>query len=424
MAIITGTDGPDNLQGGAEQDTIDGKGGNDVLHGGDESDHLRSGSGSDSLFGDAGVDDLYFGPYFGIGDYADAGADGGSLVLQGNYVLTFSDNAMAGIEALRLETGSYTGYGDTANNFYDYDITMADGNVAAGERLRIDTYSLRAGEDLTFDGSAEHDGSFLVWAGNGVENLTGSDGVDVFMFEDGHWGPNDKVDGGPGRDAVVINAASGLIHIEFAADSLTNIEAISFNPSLGLEAFPKASYELVLNNGNLPPDGTLIVNAASLVTKQHVNVDGRGIHDGNLILFGGSGSDTLRGGDGDDLLMGGFRPDSLNGGPGADTFRYVAATDSTYNLLDLIGDFQVGVDKVDVSRVDANIFVAGDQAFHWIGSSAFSDAGAASAGEFRVYQNGSYWFAEGDVDGNGDADLVIAFTPQGAILPAQGDFVL
>ncbi|HYD37118.1 MAG TPA: calcium-binding protein [Allosphingosinicella sp.] len=424
MATITGTDDDDDLQGGAEQDQIDGRGGDDVIHGGDETDRLKSGTGADSLWGDAGVDNLYFGPDFGIGDFANGGADFDGLVLQGNYVLTFGDNAIAEVESLQLLTGGYPSWGDTANNFYDYDITMADGNVAAGQQLRIDGWMLRAGEDLTFDGSAETDGSFLVWAGRGVDDLTGGDGVDVFLFENDRWGPNDRVDGGPGRDAVVINAERGLLRVEFGSDSLTGIESISLNPQNGLFRSPQASYEIVLSNGNASQaGGTLIVNGSSVGTGRSVIIDGRGVQDGNLILFGGAGHDVIRGGGGADLIFGALGQDSLFGAGGADTYRYDSVSDSLMSRPDLISGFVSGLDKIDLSRIDANVLVGGNQAFSWIGSGAFAGTGAASAGQLRTYESEGYRWIEGDTDGNGDPEFAIRFQLGTAPL-AQGDFIL
>jgi hypothetical protein len=89
------------------------------------------------------------------------------------------------------------------------------------------------------------------------------------------------------------------------------------------------------------------------------------------------------------------------------------------SLADLIGDFQSGVDKVDLSRIDANAGAAGDQAFSWIGSAAFTGA----AGELRTYDQGGYRWVAGDTDGDGNADFAIAFY-QGWAPQGQGDFLL
>ncbi len=296
---------------------------------------------------------------------------------------------------------------------------MADGNVAAGQQLIVNASSLRAGEDFTFDGSAESNGTFLVYGGHGVDVLKGGAGADVFFFEGGRWGAGDRVDGGGGRDALVISAGSGLTRIEFAANALANIESISLNNHFATDATQKPSYQLVLDNGNVAAGATLIVNGSSIPYGQVVGIDGRAELDGNLILIGGGGNDTLRAGGGSDVLIGGGGADSIAGFGGADTFRYDAASDSAPGRSDLIGDFRSGLDKIDLSRVDANSAAAGNQAFSWIGAAAFSGV----AGQLRAYDSGGYRWIAGDTDGDSDADILIAFHTTAAPV-GPGDFIL
>jgi Ca2+-binding RTX toxin-like protein len=434
---FTGTDAADNLHAGAGDDLVDGVGGNDTLSGGSGNDSLwggpgddslsggegadvlRSGTGSDLVYGGEGNDVLYFGSALGPGDVADGGTGRDALVLQGNVTAVLTDTNLAGIESISIQSGANATFGDTANNFYDYDVTTADGNVAAGQQLIVNAQSLRAGEDFTFDGSAETDGRFLIYGGHGTDNLTGGDGVDVFFFEGQRWTAGDKVDGGAGRDSLVISAGSGLTHIEFVADSFTSIESISVNNRYATDPSQHPSYELVLHNGNVAPGATLIVNGSSIPAGQSVNFDGHAVHDGNLILFGGGGHDVLTGGDGADPIIGGGGQDSLTGAAGADTFRYDSVSDSPAGATDLIGDFLSGTDKVDLSRIDANSLVVGDQAFSWIGASAFSGA----AGELRVRDDGGYRYVEGDTNGDGQADFAIAFYAVAAP-QVQDDFIL
>jgi Ca2+-binding RTX toxin-like protein len=414
------TNGRFSVTGGAGNDILAGGKANDLLDGGDGADQLLlQAGGNDSAFGGEGNDVLYFGAALSAGDVADGGAGRDALVLQGHVTVALSDTNLVGIESLSIQSGANATFGDTANNFYDYDVTTADGNVAAGQQLIVNAQSLRAGEDFAFDGSAEHDGRFLIYGGHGTDNLTGGDGVDVFFFEGARWTAGDHVDGGAGRDSLVISAGSGLTHIEFAADSFTNIESISVNNRYATDPSQHPSYELVLHNGNVAPGATLIVNGSSIPAGQSVNFDGHAVHDGNLILFGGGGHDVLTGGGGADLIIGGGGQDSLTGGAGADTFRYDSVSDSPAGATDLIGDFLSGTDKVDLSRIDANSLLAGDQAFSWIGASAFSGA----AGELRVRDEGGYRYVEGDTNGDGNADFSIAFY-QTAAPQVQADFIL
>ncbi|HEX8447962.1 MAG TPA: M10 family metallopeptidase C-terminal domain-containing protein [Allosphingosinicella sp.] len=96
----------------------------------------------------------------------------------------------------------------------------------------------------------------------------------------------------------------------------------------------------------------------------------------------------------------------------------MSESDSTASAMDRIVDFAAGSDKIDLSRIDADSAAAGDQAFSWIGSNAFS----GSAGQLRAYQDGGSWFVEGDTDGNGSADFVIMLTVIGGPL-GQSDFL-
>ncbi|HEX8224309.1 MAG TPA: Ig-like domain-containing protein [Allosphingosinicella sp.] len=386
----------------------------------ERSDMLLLGQGGDDVaFTGAGGDVIYFGSAFTGDDKVDGGDGRDVVVLQGNYELKLGETSLTGIESLSLQSGANDRWGDGKGNLYDYAITTVDSNVAAGEQLIVNGQSLREGEDLSFDGSAERDGKFLVYGGYGVDTLRGGEGNDAFFFEGTRWGPEDRVDGGAGRDALIITGGKGLNHIEFGSDSLTGIESISLNPRYAADRSVLPSYELVLNAGNVAAGATLIVNGSALADpEQTISVDGSGVKEGKLILFGGAGRDTLIGGGGGDLIEGGAGGDSLTGGGGADIFRYAEA--STGHVT----DFTPGEDRIDLRLFDADSQEEDVQAFRWIGSETFSGKGAASAGELRVYRNDGTWFAEGDTNGDGKADLVIALTlPLDAKL-SLGDFLL
>ena len=396
-----------------------GNGGNNVLIGAAGNDVLSlHDGGTDSAFGGEGNDVIYFGAAFSPGDVANGGDGRDAVLLQGNVTAVFGNASLIGIESISLQSGANADYGDTANNRYDYNVTTSDGNVAAGQQMIVNAQSLLAGEDFTFNGSAETNGSFRIYGGHGVDTLKGGSGNDIFFFEGQRWGAGDKVDGGAGSDSLVISAGSGVTHIAFAADALTGIESISLNNKFATDPSQKPSYELVLANGNVAPGATLIVNGASIAAGQFVSIDGTAVHDGSLRLFGGAGNDTLKGGDGADTLVGGGGADDLTGGAGADVFRFDALTDSVAGSADEIIGFQSGVDKIDLSRLDANSNADGDQAFAWIGGAAFHGV----AGELRAYDVGSTRWIEGDTDGDGDGDFAFMFQ---TVTPLeQSDFLL
>jgi hypothetical protein len=94
------------------------------------------------------------------------------------------------------------------------------------------------------------------------------------------------------------------------------------------------------------------------------------------LLTGIDGADKLNGLVGNDTLIGGFGADKLTGGLGADTFKFTSINDSTSKNHDVITDFKHAQgDKIDLSAIDTNLVLTGDQEFTYIGSAEFnSDA--------------------------------------------------
>jgi uncharacterized protein YkwD len=132
-------------------------------------------------------------------------------------------------------------------------------------------------------------------------------------------------------------------------------------------------------------------------------------------IVGNSYSNTLYGTSGNDSLNGNGGKDLLWGRSGSDTFVF----DSTWEANgDAIGDFVHGVDKIDLSGIDASTRSYGNQAFKFIGAQSFHKV----AGELKTYQSNGNIYLAGDVNGDGYTDFKIKAL--GAHTFANADFVL
>jgi hypothetical protein len=136
-------------------------------------------------------------------------------------------------------------------------------------------------------------------------------------------------------------------------------------------------------------------------------------------LNGGSGADHLSGAAGNDVITGGSGADFLAGNGGSDSFVYTAVADSTPSAHDTITDFTVGTDTIDLHAIDANSHLTGNQAFTFIGETAFSN----HAGQLHVtHPDSTHTVLSGDVTGDGHADFSI--TLNGDLHLSSGDFIL
>jgi Ca2+-binding RTX toxin-like protein len=405
-----------DLRGNGSNNVVTGLGGSDVIR-------LQDG-GDDSAVGGGGDDQIFYGAAFNYADRNDGGAGTDVVVLQGDYVVTLGAGTLTNVEYLSLQSGSSTRYEKNLPlASHDYSIGLFDDAVAAGQRLIVNASQLLAGEDFTFDGTRESDGSFLIYGGFGADLLVGGSGHDVFHFEGSRWGAGDSVDGGAGADSVVIRAGSGTHRIQFSETQLIGVESLSVSDRFGLGQASLPSYEMVLANGNVAAGGTLIVNGSTLLDPgQKIDVDGSAVRDGHLKLYGGAGGDTLIGGAGDDLIFAGGGADRMTGGAGRDVFQLRSLSDSPLSGPDLILDFVSGTDKIDLGFIDADSIAAGNQAFTFVGSQAFS----SQAGQLRAVETSpgsNVWIVSGDVDGDSNADFQISVTVAGGNALSGSDFL-
>ncbi|TGQ15959.1 hypothetical protein EN809_010445 [Mesorhizobium sp. M2E.F.Ca.ET.166.01.1.1] len=135
-------------------------------------------------------------------------------------------------------------------------------------------------------------------------------------------------------------------------------------------------------------------------------------------LTGSTAANVISGLAGDDLINGGAGADILIGGIGNDRFIFKAIADSNSSGWDTLNDFQHGADKIDVSAIDANASVAGNQAFSFGGQNT-----SVVAHALTWFEDGTNTVVQADVNGDSVADVMVVLLGKNLNL-AQNDFVL
>lgn len=128
------------------------------------------------------------------------------------------------------------------------------------------------------------------------------------------------------------------------------------------------------------------------------HLSGSGFDDA---LTGNADPNRIDGGAGNDTLQGGLGADTLRGGEGADVFLYGAEAEASSNRgRDLILDLTLK-DRINLTAIDARSDQSGNQAFTWIGATAFSALGQL---RYTRLTNGN-GLLEGNCSGNLAADF-------------------
>jgi Ca2+-binding RTX toxin-like protein len=405
----TGTGGG-VFRGNASDNGLTGGVGNDFVGAQD--------GGNDNVSLGAGNDAVIFGASYTSADVVDGGSGSDQVGLQGDYSGGVTLGTLTGVETLVVMTHSDARFGGGSASPFSYNIVAPDSTVAAGTQLMVNASTLEVGENLTFDGSAETNGSFFIYGGKGVDTLTGGSGADVFFFaEDGRFAATDHIDGGAGQDVMVLR---GNYSLTLSGTSIVNVETVVLNSGSDARFYAAGtpfSYDITTADDTVAAGQTMTFNGGQLSAAETLHFDGSLETNGNFRLFGGSADDVIKGGAGNDLIYGGLGHDDLTGGAGADTFRYQGAGESTASASDHILDFASG-DIIDLGRIDA-VTGGNDDAFHIVG--AFD----GQAGELVLTQGANnVWTVSGDTDGNGQADFQILVTVSDGHLLTGLDFVL
>jgi Ca2+-binding RTX toxin-like protein len=182
--------------------------------------------------------------------------------------------------------------------------------------------------------------------------LTSYDGDDTLVGGSG----DDVMKGGAGNDTYFLDSAGDVaVEKSFSADDggIDLVHMTGFSYTLA-ELFEN----LTLHGGDLDGTGNALAN----------------------VIIGTGGINLLKGGDGNDRLVGNKGVDTLFGEAGADTFVFKSITDSglVVGTRDKVMDFVSGVDVIDLSGIDANSLLDGDQAF------TLDTDGTLAIGEYSI----------------------------------------
>ncbi|KUP90569.1 calcium-binding protein [Tritonibacter horizontis] len=365
--IMVGNGGNDRILGFSGDDMLSGGIGNDTLTGGEGNDTLNGGEGSDTIFASQG-DDSANG---GVGsDLLEGGAGNDSLDGgDGDDTLRGND----GIDVINGGAGNDTVFAGNDND-----------SVRGG--IGNDSLSGSGGNDF-IDGE---DGADTVVGENGNDIMLGGDGNDVLRGGNG----NDQMFGENDDDLMLGNAGEDTMYGGNGNDTL---------------------------NGDQQND-LLFGQAGDDVLRGD---------DGFDLLEGGSGNDTLVGGNGSDTLLGGAGADNLLGGTGDDIFDFNFTSDSAVGAEDVIQDMSgIGVgggDRIDLSGIDADTTVAGNQTFTFLGNVTNADGLAAGPGSLWVVDSGTQTRIFASVDNDGVIDLSIRVNDGAGTVAADylaSDFIL
>ena len=115
------------------------------------------------------------------------------------------------------------------------------------------------------------------------------------------------------------------------------------------------------------------------------------------------------------MLIGGAGKDKLTGGVGADTFKFSSSADSTFWNMDTITDFKhTQGDKIDLSAIDSNANLAGDQGFSLVNTFSADATG-------QLYFDAKTHILYGSTDADSAPEFAITLNGVNTLTPA--DFV-
>lgn len=299
--------------------------------------------------------------------------------------------ALAGNDTLDGGGGVDILIGSTGNDTYIVDTTTDTLTELAGggtDTVQSSvTFTIGATfENLTLTGSNAINGTGNagnnVLIGNSNNNvLIGLAGNDTITGGDG----NDTLDGGTGVDTMTGGVGDDIYFVGAATDVVNE---------LANEGIDTVNSSVTRNLSGTQLENITLTGTTNITSVGNAFNNVMIGNTGNNTLNGDVGNDTLNGGNGNDSLIGAAGADSLTGGVGVDTFVYSAVAQSIGVNQDTITDFVSGTDRINLSQIDANVNVAGNDAFTFIGSASFTGPGQvrydAGTGLLQANINGTF----------------------------------
>lgn len=307
---------------------------------------------------------------------------------------------------------------------WDDTIRAGDGNDIVNGGGGSDTIYGEGGNDRLRGGDGHDrvvggDGNDSLEGGAGNDWLGGGSGHDVLFGDSG----DDSLYGGSGNDRFYGGSGYNFIYGGDGRDTLLlneNFDSVMPRNIWGLTLDdPRAVVDLETGTANIVgQEGHVYVRNVLYDVEDVVGIDGGLLGGGDILrgsagsnriqglggddlLDGRGGNDRLYGGEGRDVLIGGAGADHLTGGADGDVFRFDDGH-SPVAQRDFIHDFETGLDTLDLSRIDANSRLAGDQAF------SFVRFFTGSAGQLTIAPSTSGIVTVlGDVNGDRTADFAI-----------------
>lgn len=384
--------GNDQFIGGAGQDTADYSSNNTAITVRIANGEVDKGNdnGIDSLEGverinGSAYDDFFYGDdgankfYGNEGNdnfYADRGNDlysGGSGTDTINYYSSTS--------GVRVDLWRGEGDGGFANGDRYYDVERvigtrfddyligSDQGVGLFGKEGDDTIIGGAGEDFLSGGQGDdivdgRIGDDYLFGGEGADIIDGREGEDILFGEDGA----DTMRGGSGDDQLIGGQGADIIDGGSGNDTVIYASVFPSEP-------PITNERVIVDLG----EGYAIDLWGDRDTLSFVeNVTGSTGNDQIIgddkdnTLIGLNGDDEISGGEGDDILFGGDEANS--GGSSSDTFIFINddGRNEVFHGQDVIMDFEVGIDVIDLSDTEVrnfnDLFTLGDRYMEQVGN--------------------------------------------------------